>query len=139
MKCSEFQLMISKLIDGEVPPGASAPIFAHVATCGECRGFYHRLQVLNASLERLAERGPEGALEEAPLAKLGVSTGRRSWWRRELRVRIPVAMLLIAVAAAGILVSFSQGFRPHEPEAIYITKLPDVVIRAEGPLSAPGN
>ncbi len=139
MKCSEYQLMISRLIDGEVAPGSSAPIFAHVASCGECRGFYHQIQALNLSLESLAEPLPDAAGEESAAAQVLDRSGRRSWWRREVELRVPLLMLLIAIAAAGVLFSFSQSLRLNEPEAIYVTRLPDVVIRAEGPHAYPGN
>ena len=127
MSCDEHQLMISRLLDGELPPGASSGVFAHLAGCPECQLFYHRLQTLNASLEQVA--GGERESERGEDATGRALPGR--FWKRRVTVRFPILALLLCVVAAGILFSFFGPSRFRTPEAVYIAKFPAVVVTPE--------
>jgi anti-sigma factor RsiW len=122
MSCDEHQSMISNLLDGELPPGASSAVFAHLASCGACQLFYHRLQTLNASLDRIAARERESAAGGARPEKL---------WKRRIAVRVPVLVILLCVVAAGILFSVYGRTGLRSPETIYVTRIPAVVITSE--------
>jgi predicted anti-sigma-YlaC factor YlaD len=135
MSCSEHQLMISKLLDGEVLPGASEGTFGHLASCGECRGFYHQLQALNSSLDRIAEPLPEKGAMELWLPGVLTPGKPQPWWNRQVQLRLPVLGLLLCALAAAIFFSFSRGFSLREPETVYVTKIPAVIITADVPSS----
>ena len=125
MSCEEHQSMISRLLDGELPPGVSLEVFAHLAGCGECQLFYHRLQTLNASLDRIA-----GHMEREAAGGGDASEGARprGLWKRRVTLRVPVLALLVLAAAAGIFFSFSRNVPSHTTETVYVTRLPAVVI-----------
>jgi predicted anti-sigma-YlaC factor YlaD len=133
MSCDEHQVMISRLFDGELPPGASSGVFAHLVDCGECRLFYHRLQALNVSLEQIAEP------EREPVGRENVSGQARagSFWRRQVAVRFPVLLILFGIVIAGLFFSLYTGASFHKPETVYITKLPAVIITPESNVTNP--
>jgi hypothetical protein len=108
-------------------------VFAHLAGCGECQLFYHRLQVLNASLEQIAER------EREPAGRENVSgqATAGSFWRRHVVVRFPVLLILFGIVMASLFFSLYAGTNFRKPETVYITKLPAVVITPESNVTNP--
>ena len=120
MSCDEHQVMISRLFDGELPPGASSGVFAHLAGCGQCQLFYHRLQALNASLEQIAGRERETAAGSTDQRR------KKGIWRRRVSMRLPVLVFLLCAIAAGAVFSFFA--RQRRAEFVYVAKLPAVVV-----------
>lgn len=41
MTCESYQHETSRLLDGELTPNASIPVFAHLASCTECAAWFH--------------------------------------------------------------------------------------------------
>lgn len=128
MSCDEYQPMISKLLDGEVLPGASGVLFAHLASCGECQGFYHRMQALSASFDSLADRTFVSGGMESPPPRFRDTRAPAPLWKRRVPLRLPVLVLLLFAAAAGIFFSFSRHGPVRTTETVYITRYPAVVI-----------
>ncbi len=122
MSCVEYQQKISMLVDGEVPHEASTPLFAHLASCETCRSFFHQMQELKKSLDRLSE--PAVRPHRAPLSS---PWGRPqlSLWQRRVSLRYPVAVLAAAVLCAVLLFSVERSVRT---EPVCVATLPTVVV-----------
>jgi hypothetical protein len=101
--CEEYEIELSSLVDGELPPQAAGEALEHAFGCAGCRGFYlaaRRLEKVGTGLrrsdvasqadseaawqgvqERLAERSgllrwlPSRALRAAALVALGLGAG----------------------------------------------------------------
>ena len=130
MSCDDYQRMISKLIDGEVLQAESAALFGHLAECVVCRGFYHELQNVSSSLDRLADVVPEGLIREFRPPSFPSLMRPQTLWSRRIPLRLPVLALLVCVILASVLMSFST-------DTVYVTKLPTTVVTAESIASNP--
>lgn len=123
MNCDDYQRMISKLIDREIRHAESAAVFGHLAECALCRNFYHDLQALNSSLDRLADAVPEGMVREFRRPSVPSMMRPQTLWAQRIPLRLPVLALLVCVVLASVFMSFST-------ETVYVTKLPATVVTA---------
>ena len=131
MTCDEYQREISKLVDGELDEQRSTAVFGHLGACAECRKFYYQVQNLHAALEQVQSGGvPESGSGARRLAKQ-MSPVRRFWSNR-ITVRLPVAAVLIVVFALALFFSVQRGLMPGEQETVYLTRLPAIVVTANG-------
>ena len=135
MQCQEFQRLINRLRDGELPEGESTVVFQHLAECTECRGFFFALQALDGALTRIAEPVPYRSA--SPRAELPASLQPRSWWNQRVALRLPILALLICVIAAGVILAVPGNALLRTPQPIYVTKLPPVVVDADTAPSEP--
>jgi predicted anti-sigma-YlaC factor YlaD len=128
MNCNDHQQLISRLLDGEMLPEESMHLFRHLSECSECRGFYHQLRTLNASLDQIEEHLPKpmGTWKDSPHFRSPFKA--QPLWSRHVSLRFPVLALLLCGIAAAILFSFLQI---HKAETVYVTRLPAVVITPE--------
>jgi hypothetical protein len=71
MKCEEYELLISDMVDGEQGTPRSADLFVHMADCAECQRFLRYLL-------KLRNIAANSSFEESPGAAHPVSaSGRR--------------------------------------------------------------
>ena len=135
MDCNDYQRLINRLHDGELPAGESAGVFHHLATCGACRDFFHALQKLDGEMNRIAQGVP------APVEMQAVSVPSvvpvRSWWNRQVAMRLPVFALLLCAIALGLFAMVPGSPLSREPESIYVTQLPTVVVETSMSPSEP--
>jgi predicted anti-sigma-YlaC factor YlaD len=136
MSCEEYEQMASRLIDGEVSPGESAEIFAHLASCEECRRFFHKVQELHGSLQRFAEP-PIPASGLQPLTfRPAPAIAQRGFWLRQVSLRMPVVVATACIMVAAVIFALKRN---QEPERVFITELPTVVVAADGTVTTPVN
>ena len=126
MDCTEYQRSISRLRDGELQAEEAAAIFGHLSSCAECRRFYFELQALDGALHRIADRMP--TVSEDRRFSLPASVHARSWWDRRVALRVPVFALLLCAIAVSLFALLPGGPFSREPESIYVTQLPTVVV-----------
>ncbi len=122
--CEDYQRTISKLIDGEIGPTESADLFAHLAQCPSCRDFYHDLQQVSSSLDRLADAVPEHTIREFRAPNFQPLLRPQTFWGRQVPVRLPVLALLVCAILASVFMSFTA-------ETVYVTKLPATTVTAQ--------
>jgi anti-sigma factor RsiW len=127
MTCTDYQQRISKLHDGELPSEESAEVFQHLGVCGECRRFYFELQALDGAIRRIADAVPASMSAKPPTMRFPV---QHSLWDRRIALRVPVAALLLCIIIAGMVALLPGSSLLREPQAIYVTKLPTVVVEA---------
>jgi predicted anti-sigma-YlaC factor YlaD len=128
MDCTGYQQSISKLRDGELPSGESAGVFLHLSTCVECREFYYALQTLDGALNRIAGKLPSSS--EARPAVISAALQAHSWWNQRVALRLPVLALLLGAIVVSLYVVIPGNSMFREPQSIYVTKLPTVVVDA---------
>ena len=128
MDCTGYQRLLSRLRDGELPSDESAGVFLHLSTCGTCREFYHALQTLDGAMNRIAQEIPPGS--EARQVIIPVPLRPHTWWNQRVALRLPVLALLLSAIAVSLFVLLPGSSLFHEPESIYVTKLPTVVVDA---------
>lgn len=126
MECTEYQRSINRLRDGELTADESAAVFGHLASCTECRRFYFELQALDGALRRIPDRIP--AVSDTRPLPLPAAMQARSWWDRRVALRVPVLALLLCATVAGLFALLPGGPFSREPESIYVTQLPAVVV-----------
>jgi predicted anti-sigma-YlaC factor YlaD len=127
MTCDEYQLRISMLLDGEVAAADSGEIFNHLGSCTECRLFWHNVLALNAQLEIAGTQ--EVQRMEVPQLPKNIPTAS-AWWNRPIQLRTYMVLLILcSLIGLSFLAGRSQLF--SEPETIYVTKLPAVVVTSE--------
>jgi anti-sigma factor RsiW len=128
MNCQDTQRLISKLHDGELPAEISAGVFQHLSACTECRDFFFSLQALDRAMDRIADRLPSAV---SSLSALPSAFPRpHTWWNQRVALRLPVLALLICAIAASVFLVLPGGVLSREPQSIYVTKLPTVVVDA---------
>jgi anti-sigma factor RsiW len=135
MECIDYQRQISPLRDGELPSDSAADVFRHLSLCPECRKFYFELQALEGAMSRIAHDVP--TLSVAGTKMVPLAPAAYSWWDRRIELRAPVLALLICVIAASLFALVPGGPLSREPQAIYVTKLPTVVVEAPTPPPEP--
>lgn len=103
MKCEDFQIQISKLLDDEFHGKSSGELFGHLRSCPECSMFYERTKQIDKDLKAVSLALPDSALAKRIQEKIKQKTGRTQktqsvpvFWRR-----IPV-YALVALLAVGV-------------------------------------
>jgi predicted anti-sigma-YlaC factor YlaD len=129
MECQDYQRLVSKMHDGELSSDETAEVFLHLSTCGACREFYSSLRVLDGALNRIADHLPSGRAAR-PLAIPTPAESDR-WWNRQVAMRVPVFALLLCAIALSLFALLPGGPLSRDPEAIYVTKLPTIVVDAQ--------
>ena len=52
MACTDYQRITNKLLDGEIKAASNSDVFAHLAGCAECRGFFDAIMILAREMDR---------------------------------------------------------------------------------------
>ena len=130
MSCEEYEQMASRLIDGEISPGASAGIFAHLASCEECRRFFHQVQELHGSLERMAEPPIPSSRVQPPALRTEPGIAQKGFWLRQVSLRMPVVVATACIMVAAVVFALNRNQEP-----VFITELPTVVVAADSTLT----
>ena len=128
MDCNDYQRLVSRLRDGELPADESTEVFRHLSACGTCREFYHALQVMDNALGRIADTLPPDSTQRFIALPDPYQTDR--WWNQRVALRLPVIGILLCAIVLGLFVLLPQSSFFREPESIYVTKLPTVVVDA---------
>lgn len=134
MSCEEYKQMASRLIDGEVSPGASAGIFAHLASCEECRRFFHQVQELHGSLQRFAEPPIPPPGPQPPTLRPTPAITPQGFWLRQVSLRMPVVVATACIMVAAVVFALKRNQEP-----LFITELPTVVVVADSTVTTPIN
>lgn len=135
MECMDYQRLINRLHDGELPSEDSARVFLHLSACAECRDFYTGLRILDSAMNRLADRMPsEDELQSPPSP---VAFRPQQWWNRQVALRLPVVALLLCAIAVSLFMLIPGTSLFRSPESIYVTRLPAVVVEASAAPSQP--
>ncbi len=125
MSCESFQSKISTLMDGELTGDESALVFAHLAGCDPCRTFFHNVQALSVSLDRMAGLPVlPRAMTFAPSRHMPEA----SWWHRRVSFRYPALVAASALVCAVVLFSWKMS---RQTGPVYVTTLPTVVVAAD--------
>lgn len=132
MTHDEYQEQSSRLLDSDLREDESTSLFMHLAACHECRDFMRSALKLRSGLAAdplIVPVSVDGRLRKqfsSPAVPLSESA--QSLWSRQVTLRFPVLALLVCFIAAGTLLLLSGRFPFHEPETVYVTRLPAVVI-----------
>lgn len=132
MTHDQFQEQISRLLDNDLREEESTPLFAHLSSCRECREFLQSCLRLRSGLAADSLPVPasaDGKLRQrfSPVA-VPRALSARSVWSQQIAVRFPTLVLLVCLVAAGAVLAISGRSPFYEPETIYVTRLPAVVI-----------
>jgi len=136
MKCDESEMNISMYVDDALDAHTQESMFAHLATCADCRSFMRRMLDLRARLAALpAPEVPQSldrrVLHMKPKRGRG-SLGERArmLWSHRLSVPLPsVALAAIALITVTIIsISLLQ-----RPDVVSVPCLPAVDVYAEQP------
>ena len=129
MTCEDQQQRISALIDAELSPEEARPVCQLLAECGECSGLYYRLIALANMLDRFADPLPGGGLPDSLRKSSAKQIYPGPWWRRRVSMGVPALAFLLCMIIGGIFITVRYLY---QAETVYVTKLPTVVITAEG-------
>lgn len=132
MTHDQFQEQISQLVDNDLREEESPPLFTHLASCHECREFLRSCLRLKSGLT--ADSFPVPASIDKKLRQqfspvaVPKAVRPQSLWSRRVMVRFPMLLLLVCLVAAGAALVISGRSPFYEPETIYVTRMPAVVV-----------
>jgi anti-sigma factor RsiW len=127
MRCARSRSLLSRDLDGRLPPAEAEQLAAHLAGCGPCRAERAAMAGAWALLEPLGAVAP--APEDWPVisARIAERRERRPWLRWPVAVRRALAAGAAAgLAVAGLLVGDAAAHaalgpaRPPSVEALAI-------------------
>ena len=129
MTCEHYQQQTSALLDGEASPESSAPLFAHLAGCENCRTFFLDLTALNEKVE-LHLRKDEPLVTAGPQLHAPTRPRMTALWQR--RIRVPLSVVAVAITVVISLACWSLMTRIEQapPQRIYVSTLPVVEVTA---------
>jgi len=143
MSHEQIQEQVSRLVDNALREDESAALFAHLAECGACRQFLQlSIQIRSGLAQDLPV--PSTAVDAKLRRQFSGATVQsshigQSLWRQRVGVRVPVLMLLLCFVAAGAVLALSGRSFFRDPETIYVTRLPAVVVTNSSGTTVPGN
>ena len=79
-------------------------------------------------MNRIAQNIPSGS-ESRPVA-IPVPLQAHKWWNQRVALRLPVLALVLCAIAVSLFVLLPGSSLFREPQSIYVTKLPTVVVDA---------
>jgi anti-sigma factor RsiW len=132
MNCSEAEVLINALVDGELDAGHTRDVESHVAGCRDCRGTLTALRVIRDAIggAALKERAPphlrariEAALPAAPRAARPPSPPSDSWRlsRRFFAGGFAAGAALSGLAAAALLFAVVRDDREQRVAGEVVT------------------
>jgi anti-sigma factor RsiW len=109
MECHEIQNELSAHLDGELSPGQTRRLTAHLDSCPDCRDLFERL---TAARSAFRDQAPESCPDDLRARVLASAVGRPTRPKTFDRRRIwAVPFAAAAAVAAWILLA------PHDPPA----------------------
>ena len=103
------------LFYGELDAGAAAQTETHLASCGDCRASYARLQRVMAAVDTLPDPVLPESFERVTWARLQPSLQRSSGWRSWF-VRVPGSLALASAVLILVAGAFFAGRLSRTPE-----------------------
>jgi anti-sigma factor RsiW len=128
MSCSEFEPLLSELVDGGLATEARARVEAHVANCPTCRVALADIRSLRQAARSLPKAVPPEDLWNKVRARVDAATvtkatvtpisARRPWFHASGRtwgLLAAAAVLVVAVSTGLVLVLRDAGTTPSSP------------------------
>jgi len=150
MTCESIQEQISMLLDHELPLPETQAVFAHLAACSSCAGFYSQAATISMRMRKQELPATPGSLDdrmhralaarrEPPRRVRGYLPDRmRAFVQRRLVVPVPVAVAVF-IASLGLslilLRSVSPALFPAETVTKIVVAYPAVEVIAEQPMT----
>lgn len=116
MECEDFQALLGRYVDGELPPGPRGEVEAHLGVCAECRRLVEREQGWRQAIRRAGtyHTAPEPLRRSiAAMARRGAPGAGAPRWRGWAMA----ASLLLAVALSSGVTDYLVAPSPEEPVA----------------------
>ncbi len=132
MTHDQYQEQISRLLDNDLHVEESTSLFTHLAACQECREFLQSCLEVRSGLAADALTSPASVDRKLHQQFSSLSASMpgtlQSFSSRRVTLRLPVFTLLLCVIVAGVVLLLSGRSPFHEPQTIYVTRLPAVVV-----------
>lgn len=132
MTHDQFQEQISRLLDNDLHEEESISLFTHLLTCHECREFMQSSLKLRSGLAASSLNVPASVdmrlHQRFSPRTVPMSTKARTLWSRQVTLGFPVVALFLCLVAAGAVLMLSGRSPFREPETVYVTRLPAVVV-----------
>ncbi len=128
INCTDNEIKISKLLDGELNKSDYAELFQHLASCDDCRIFFHQMQGLKNSLENMDQASVEPAQMVAPAPS---RPPLLHFWEQKITVRAPIIAFGLVLIAAVMILFFA---RPKS-ETIYCGRMATIVVSADSSIT----
>ena len=116
MECEDFQALLERYVDGELPPGPRGEAEAHLASCAGCRRLVEQAQGWQQAVRRAGtyHTAPEPLRQRiAALARRDARGAGAPRWRGWAMA----ASLLLAVALSSGTTAYFVAPSPEEPVA----------------------
>ncbi len=95
MTCTDAQLLINRLLDGEILDTEAATLFTHLSGCLDCRQFYRDTLKVQSAMRALANVSRETGPQE-------IRNSSRSPWISQVAI-IAAALALVVIGVLGTL------------------------------------
>jgi anti-sigma factor RsiW len=138
--CEEYELAVSRYVDGELESSLWTGLFSHMAKCERCARFLE--QAISIRLELATEQQHQPAEEIIPLSmrasdEPAIRGVRRkilpALMQRRLSIPVPVASAIGFLLVIGTLVFSSLALRMQEPQTVFVVTLPGIEVEARNP------
>lgn len=105
-RCTEYEIELSALIDGESDPATVIELMDHLSQCAACREFYGELRSFQSKVDGISLAG---TIEEAPAPQVARAPAPRALRRRWFEFGAPPRWAWGALAGAVVAVALWVG------------------------------
>ena len=103
--CEYYQLLLSNLIDEKLRPESNTELDLHLKECAACREFQAELSNQNELLS---------GLPEFPYENTRPRLKAQPWYKRELRLTLPVAAAAVILLALWSVINIIGSFNSDD-------------------------
>ena len=106
-KCKEYQMLISAMLDGELPQADAQRLQAHIAECDDCRAMYQAFQALSAAVT--ADTTVPESLHENIMSTVRAADHAQRAQKKLTRLRSYLALAACLVLAVGTVFALNSS------------------------------
>lgn len=118
MSCTEIEMKLDLLLDGELPDTEGEAVFQHLAHCRDCQAYLSRYAQIRSAIREEKVSLP-ASLDERVLGS-GAESGqkRKSVWRSRVNIPLPVAAAAVLCLAALTAFALLSDREPEPQQAV---------------------
>ncbi len=119
MTCTDAQLLINRLLDGEIHDADAATLFTHLSGCPVCRQFYRDSLKVQSAMRVLAGRSMADSHGGIRNPQLAIRNSPRPAWISQVAV-FAAALALVVIGVLGTLAVTRFNAEREQTDAVRV-------------------